>query len=219
MRPADPRFENLRARDAGAQGQFRPDPAALAKAADADRVVTGAGAQLNYLSQVSVQLGLPDPVQEYFGPIVGRWRDLHAQAEVWRRAAAAIEEVASEVTKPLGTLDAMWHGAVSDSFLEHMRQVGQAGTSASDAMAAMAEILDRLAETMHQLVTDTVDMLAGGADRVSMAMLLPAGGELRAGSYITELRGHGRRMLETVHELLEAFAQVIGSFDDQQPFA
>ena len=198
---------------------FRPDPAAMAKAADADRVVSGAGAQLNYLSHVSGSLGLPDPVQEYFGPIVGRWRDRHDQADVWRRAAAAVEELADGVTAPLGRLDAAWHGAVSDSFLDHMRQVGAAGTSAADAMATMAEVLDTTAEAMHQLVTDTVDLLAGGADRVSLAMVLPVGGPARAGDHIAELRGHGRRMLEAVHDLLEAFAQTCESLDGRQPFA
>jgi len=206
MRPADPTV-------------FRPDPAALAKAADADRVVSGAGGQLNYLSHVSMSLGLPDPVQEYFGPIVGRWRDLHDQAELWRRAANSVEELSEQVTAPLGGIDAVWHGRVSDSFLEHMRQVGQAGTSAADAMGSMAEVLDKTAEAMHQLVTDTVDLLAGGADRVSMAMLLPFGGEARAGAHVAELRHHGRRLMEAVHELLEAFATMLGSFDDTQPFA
>lgn len=205
MRPADP--------------VFRPDPAALARASDADRVVSGASGQLNYLSHISVSLGLPDPVQEYFGPIVGRWRDLHDQAEQWRRAAQSVEELAQEVTTPLGRLDAVWHGQVSGSFQEHMRQVGQASTSAADAMGTMAEVLDKTAEAMHQLVSDTVDLLAGGADRVSMAMLMPLGGETRAGLHIAELRGHGRRMLESVHELLEALAEMLAGFDDKQPFA
>jgi uncharacterized protein YukE len=204
VRPADPRF--------------RPDPAATAKAADADRVVSGAGAQLNYLSSVSVSLGLPDPVQEYFGPIVGRWRDLHDQAEAWRRAAHSVEELADGVTSPLARLDAVWQGAVSESFLAHMRQAGKAATSSSDAMAAMADVLDKTGQAMHQLVTDLVDLLAGGADRVSLALLLPSGEE-RAGNHIAELHAHGRRMLESVHELLEAFARMCRSLDERQPFA
>jgi uncharacterized protein YukE len=202
-----------------AEQVFRPDPAALARASDADRVVSGASGQLNYLSHVSVSLGLPDPVQEYFGPIVGRWRDLHEQAEQWRRAAATVEELAEQVTAPLGRLDAGWHGRVADSFQEHMRQVGQAGTSAADAMGTMAEVLDTTAEAMHQLVSDTVDLLSGGADRVSMAMLMPLGGENRASTHIAEVRQYGRRMLESVHELLEALAAVLAGFDDTQPFA
>jgi uncharacterized protein YukE len=192
-----------------------PSPA---KAADAG-VVSGASAQLDYLSAVSVSLGMPDPVQEYFGPLVGRWRDLYEEADRWRRAAQAVEELAEGITSPLGQLDAVWHGAVSDSFLDHMRQVSRAATSTSDTMAAMADILDKTAEAMHHLVTDTVDLLAGGADRISLAMLQPAGGEARAGNHIADLHAHGRRITDAAHDLLEAFAQVCHSLEERQPFA
>jgi uncharacterized protein YukE len=211
---AEPRFDAV-ARPGSA---FRPEPAAVAKAADADRVVSGAGAQLDYLSSVSVGLGLPDPVQEYFGPVVGRWRDLHAQAEAWRRAAHSIEELAGDLTAPLGQLDEVWQGAVSDSFLAHVRQIGKAATSSADAMAAMAGVLDRTGEAMHELVTDLVDVLSGGADRVSLALLLPSG-EARAANHIAELHAHGRRILESVHQLLEAFATLCHNLDERQPFA
>jgi uncharacterized protein YukE len=186
---------------------------------DVELVAAGAAPALGYLSTAARHLGLPDPVQEYFGPAVGRWRDLHEQAERWRRAAHAVEELGDRLTTPLGGLDAVWNGAVADSFLEHMRRVGAAGRSVSDAMATMAEVLDRTAEAVQELVTDLVDLLSGGADRVSAAMILPIDGEQLAGRQLTEVRAHSRRVFEAVRELLEAFVEMCDGVDAGQPFA
>ncbi|HET8640465.1 MAG TPA: WXG100 family type VII secretion target, partial [Pseudonocardiaceae bacterium] len=187
--------------------------------ADAERAVTGAGPALDYLSRTARHLGVPDPVQEYFGPVVGRWRDLHEQAQRWQRAANAVEELADRVTTPLGGLDAAWEGAVADSFLEHMRQVGAAGRGLSDAMTVMAEVLDRTADAVQRLVTDLVELLSGGADRVSAAMILPAGGEQLAGRQLAEVRGCGRRVFEAVRDVLDAFVELCDDLDAGEPFA
>lgn len=182
------------------------------------RIASG-GPALDYLSRAAHHLGLPDPVQEYFGPVVGRWEDLREQAQRWQRAADALDELGSRVTTPLGGLDSVWSGAVADSFLEHMRKVGAAGKSVSDAMTTMAEVLERTADAVQQLVTDLVDLLSGGADRVSTAMILPVDGEQLASRQLMEVRGHSRQVFEAVRETLEAFAEMCKNMDAEQPFA
>jgi uncharacterized protein YukE len=198
-----------------------PGPAGSAGSvgADVERIAAGAGPALEYLSRTARHLGIPDPVQEYFGPVVGRWHDLHEQARQWRRAAHAIEELGDRITSPLGNLDAVWEGTVADSFIEHMRQVGAAGKSVSDAMSAMAEILDRTADAVRQLVTDLIELLSGGADRVSFAMVLPVDGEQLARRQLVEVRGYGRRVFESVREILDAFAETCDGLEAGQPFA
>lgn len=186
---------------------------------DVDRVAAGAGPALDYLSRTARHLGVPDPVQEYFGPVVGRWHDLHEQAQLWRQAAHAVEELGERVITPLGALDAAWEGAVADSFVEHMRQIGAAGQSVADAMTTMAEVLDRTADAVRRLVTDMTELLSGGADRVSTAMVLPDDGERLAGRQLAEIRGYSRRMFEAVREVLEAFVETCDSAEAEQPFA
>jgi hypothetical protein len=91
---------------------------------------------LDYLSRAARILAVPDPVQEYFGPVVGRWHDLHAEAGRWRHAASQVEELGEKLTAPLGGLDAGWDGRVADTFVEHMRTIGAAGRSASGCSPA-----------------------------------------------------------------------------------
>ena len=186
---------------------------------DVQRLATGAGPALDYLSRTARHLGIPDPVQEYFGPVVGRWRDLREQARCWHRAAHAVEELGDRVSTPLGGLDAVWEGAVADSFVEHMKQVAAAGKSVSDAMTAMGEVLDRTAEAVEQLVTDLIELLSGGADRGSTAMISPAAGEQLASRQLTEVRGYSRRLFEAVRETLEAFVELCDGMEAGQPFA
>ncbi|MCA1655476.1 MAG: hypothetical protein LC635_03310, partial [Pseudonocardiaceae bacterium] len=50
-------------------------------------------AQLSYLSRLARHLDVADPVEEYFAPVVGRWSDLHAEADRWRLVGEGAEQV------------------------------------------------------------------------------------------------------------------------------
>ncbi|HEY8372860.1 MAG TPA: WXG100 family type VII secretion target [Pseudonocardiaceae bacterium] len=186
---------------------------------DGERVAGGALAHLEYLSFVARELGVPDPVEEYFGPVVGRWNDMHEQAAAWREAARGIEEIVDDLNRPLGGLDAVWEGADCDAFLEHMRQVGLAGGDLSDAMVVMADALDATADAIRQLVTDLVDVLADSAESVSEALMVPMLGEQRAREHLDEKAQSLREIFEAVREVLEAFAQLCDGIDAGGGFA
>ncbi|MFB9430985.1 WXG100 family type VII secretion target [Streptoalloteichus tenebrarius] len=174
---------------------------------------------LDYLSRLARDLGVPDPVEEYFGRVVGRWNDMREQAEAWRAASRVVERVRQDVDRPLGAVDAVWDGADADSFLDHMRQVVRAGADLGDAMAAMAEALEVTADAIHRLVRDMAGVLADGADALSQALTVPLHGEVRARAHLDEMRRPTRELFEAVREVLEAFVQLCDGIDAGRGFA
>src|SRR5437764_1780962 len=89
-----------------------------------------------YLSRVSGELGVANPVEDRFADIVGHWNDLHQAAEMWRRTADHLEHACQRVSGRLGGIDSSWQGADADAFLAHMHEVGLAGNDVVDAMRA-----------------------------------------------------------------------------------
>ncbi|AUS79201.1 hypothetical protein C1701_13465 [Actinoalloteichus sp. AHMU CJ021] len=171
---------------------------------DGDRLAGDAAGHLGFLSWISDQLGVPDPVHEYFGPVVGRWSDMHEQAEHWRAAARRVEELSEEVAGPLGGLDEAWTGDDADSFVEHVQEVTRAANAMADTMTAVADALDVTADAIRQLVRDMVEVLAGSADSVSEALTLPVAGEERARDHLATMREPLLELFEAVREVLRA---------------
>ncbi|MCP2165814.1 WXG100 family type VII secretion target [Goodfellowiella coeruleoviolacea] len=186
---------------------------------DSGDVARDVAGHLDYLTQLTRELGVSDPVEEYFAPVVGSWSDMHDEAERWRRAGQAAEAVTAQLTQPLGGLDAAWQGADADSFLEHMRQVGLAGQDMSDAMTAMADALDQTASGLSQLVRDLAQVLAEAAELLSEAVMLPLLGEERARQYLDEMNRPTKELFEAVRDVLEAFVRLCDGVQGEQLFA
>ncbi|AOS65771.1 WXG100 family type VII secretion target [Actinoalloteichus hymeniacidonis] len=186
---------------------------------DGEQIAGGASSHLEYLSWISRELGVPDPVQEFFGPVVGRWNDMHEQAERWRKTAELVDEVALDVSGPLGGMDDGWTGKDAESFRTHIDQFGSASTSLSETMVSLAEALDTTADGIRQLVMDMVEVLAHGAESVSEAMVLPLEGEQRAAGYLQEMRGPIVEMYELVREVLQGLVQACEGFEGDTVFA
>ncbi|GLZ30490.1 hypothetical protein Lesp02_26790 [Lentzea sp. NBRC 105346] len=164
--------------------------------------------QLDFLSRVSRRVGVADLVEEYFDPLVGDWADLRAEAERWRKAAHVTETVTKHVAGPLGSVDAAWQGRDAESFVEHMRTVGLAGTDMSDAMTAMAEALEETADTVRDIVRDMGRVLADAAESVSGAAALPLDGDHAVVKHVEELRTPVRELFESARDVLEAFLKL-----------
>lgn len=164
--------------------------------------------QLDYLSQVARYLGVPDPVEEYFSPVVGRWSDMHAEADRWRVVGNVVEQVTEAVNSPLGKLDAAWDGAAAESFVQYMQQIGLAGNDLSDAMVAMADVLDQTANAIREIVVDLAGIMAETAETASEAMVLPVQGDARVREYLDLMRRPTRELFEAVRQILEAFMQL-----------
>jgi uncharacterized protein YukE len=175
-------------------------------------------AQLDYLSRLARHLGTADPVEEYFAPVVGRWSDLHAEAERWRIVGEGAGQVTEALTTPLGKLDAAWDGAAADSFIAYMQQVGLAGNDLSDAMVAMADVLDTTANGIREIVVQLAGVLAETAETASEAMAAPVQGDDRTREYLDLMRRPTKELFEAVRQILEAFVRLCEGVDGEQAF-
>jgi len=192
--------------------------AEAAVAPDGKDVESKVAAQLGYLSKLAKHLGVADPVEEYFAPVVGRWSDMHAEADRWRLVGEGAEQVTDALAKPLGKLDAAWDGAAADSFIAYMQQVGLAGNDLSDAMVAMADALDKTADGIREIVVQLAGVLADTADTASEAMVLPVQGDDRAREYLDLMRRPTKELFEAVRQILEAFVQLCEGTDGADAF-
>jgi uncharacterized protein YukE len=161
--------------------------------------------QLDYLSKLAKHLGVADPVEEYFAPVVGRWSDLHAEADRWRLVGEGAEQVTEALSKPLGKLDAAWDGAAAESFIAYMQQFGLAGHDLSDAMIAMADVLDKTANGIREIVVQLAGVMSETAETASEAMALPVQGDDRTREYLDLMRRPTKELFEAVRQILEAF--------------
>ncbi|MFC0544531.1 WXG100 family type VII secretion target [Kutzneria chonburiensis] len=165
-------------------------------------------AHLDYLSQISRQLGVTDPVEEYYAPLVGKWSALRDEADRWRKAAKAATEVTDTLTKSLGGLDASWQGKDADSFMAYMQGYGLSGHDLADAMNAMADALQQTADGVEHLVDQLGDTLAESADTVSEALSVPVHGEKRATEHLDDQHEPTKQLFESVRDVLEAFTKL-----------
>jgi uncharacterized protein YukE len=175
---------------------------------DGHQLTQPVNGHLDYVSQLSRQLGVNDPVESYLTPVVGRWSDLHAEAGRWRTAATTATQVTTTLSAPLGGLDAAWQGPAADSFLEYMQDVGLAGNDLADAMTAMADALDKTADGLRQIVTEMLGVLSDTAEQASDAMSVPVGGEDRARQFLSEVDQPTSQLYDSVRDVLTAFVKM-----------
>ena len=175
-------------------------------------------AQLDYLSKLAKHLGIGDPVEEYFAPVVGRWSDLHAEAERWRVVGEGTEQVTEALAKPLGGLDAAWDGAAAESFIGYMQKVGLAGNDLADAMVAMADVLDKTADGIREIVMQLATIMSETAETASEAMALPVQGDDRTREYLDLMRKPSKELFEAVRQVLEGFVQLCEGVDGSAAF-
>jgi uncharacterized protein YukE len=174
--------------------------------------------QLAYLSRLARHLGVNDPVEEYFAPVVGRWSDMHDEAERWRLVGQGVEEVTGALNKPLGQLDAAWDGEAATSFIDYMQNVGLAGNDLADAMGAMADVLDQTANGLREIVVQLASVLAETANTASESMTLPVQGDARTREYLDLMRRPSKELFDAVRQILEAFAQLCDGVDGEDAF-
>lgn len=91
--------------------------AEIAVAPDGKDIESQIASQLTYLSRLARHLGINDQVEEYFAQVVGRWSDMHDEAERWRIVGEGVEQVTQALNRPLGQLDAAWEGEAAESFI------------------------------------------------------------------------------------------------------
>lgn len=175
-------------------------------------------AQLGYLSKLARHLGINDPVEEYFAPVIGRWSDMHEEAEHWRAVSDGVEQVTDALNKPLGQLDAAWDGEAANSFIAYMQRVGLAGNDLSDAMAAMAEVLDQTANGIREIVVQLATVMAETAETASEAMVMPVQGDTRTREYLDMMRRPSKELFEAVRQILEAFVSLCEGAEDDDTF-
>ncbi|MEV4149044.1 WXG100 family type VII secretion target [Amycolatopsis sp. NPDC049691] len=187
---------------------------AFAPDAEGDEIAATAEPYLAYLTDVSRELGLIDPVGTYFRPLIGRWGDLGAEAGRLRTAAAAAAEVSTRLDDRLGRLDAGWAGRDADAFVAYMREIGAAGGDLQEAFTVLAGALDELVTTLRHVVVDLAEVLVDAADLISETMMLPSGGTKRARAQLRETQDSAKALYETARDVLEAFDRLCDGVDD-----
>jgi uncharacterized protein YukE len=195
-----------------------PAPAApvvaFAPDAEGDEIAATAEPYLAYLTDVAHQLGVIDPVETYFRPLIGRWGELGAEAGRLRQAASAAAEVSTRLDDGLGRLDGGWEGRDADAFVAYMREIGAAGGDLQEALTVLAGALDELVTTLRHVVVDLAEVLVDAADLVSETMTLPSGGAKRARVQLRETQDSAKALYETARDVLEAFDRLCDGVDD-----
>jgi uncharacterized protein YukE len=197
-----------------APGEPAPNPGG----ADGQEVANRIGGHLDYLSRLAHDLGVPDPVEEYFAPVVGRWSDMEAEADRWRTVGDAAAEVTDTLNQPLGKLDAAWDGEAATSFIDYMQKVGLAGQDLSDAMLALADVLDITAEGIREIVQQMGGVLIETAESASQAMVMPVQGDERTRQFLDVMRRPTKELFEAVRQVLESFVQMCDGIDGSAAF-
>ncbi|MFL6121131.1 WXG100 family type VII secretion target [Actinophytocola sp.] len=190
----------------------------VTQAPDGKDLESQIASQLGYLSRLARQLGVADPVEEYFSPVVGRWSDMHAEADRWRVVGESVEQVTEALNTPLGKLDAAWEGEAAQSFIAYMQQVGLAGNDLADAMSAMADVLDQTADGIREIVVELAGVMVDTAQTASEAMALPVQGDARAREYLGLVQGPTKELFEAVRQILEAFVQLCEGAEGDDAF-
>lgn len=193
--------------------------AEIAVAPDGKDIESQIASQLTYLSRLARHLGINDPVEEYFAPVVGRWSDMHDEAERWRIVGQGVEQVTQALNRPLGQLDAAWEGEAAESFIAYMQNMGLAGNDLSDAMIAMADVLDQTANGIREIVVQLATVMSETAETASEAMTLPVQGDARTREYLDMMRRPTKELFEAVRQILEAFVQLCEGADSDDAFA
>ncbi|WP_206787635.1 WXG100 family type VII secretion target [Amycolatopsis sp. MtRt-6] len=177
-------------------------------------ITAAAEPYLAYLTDLSGQLGVIDPVETYFRPLLGRWADLGAEADRLRQAASVAAEVSARLDDQLGRLDAGWAGRDADSFVTYIRAIGAAGGDLREALETLAGALDEMVTTLRNVVVDLVEVLVDAAELTSETMLLPSGGAKRARTQLQETQDSAKALHETARDVMEAFDRLCNGVDD-----
>jgi uncharacterized protein YukE len=189
-------------------------PAAPVPVPGGGDITAAAEPYLTYLTDLAGQLGVLDPVETYFRPLLGRWADLGAEAEGLRRAASVAAGVSAHLDDQLGRLDAGWEGRDADSFVAYIREIGAAGGDLREALDTLAGALDELVTTLRHVVVDLVEVLVDAAELTSETMLLPSGGTKRARAQLQETQDSAKALYETARDVMEAFNRLCNGVDD-----
>ncbi|QKV76464.1 WXG100 family type VII secretion target [Amycolatopsis sp. Hca4] len=189
-------------------------PAAAVPVPAGEDITAAAEPYLAYLSDLAHELGVLDPVETYFRPLVGRWADLGAEADRLRAAASVAGEVSARLDDQLGRLDAGWEGRDADSFVTYIREIGAAGGDLREALETLAGALDEMVTTLRHVVVDLVEVLVDAAELTSETMLLPSGGAKRARAQLQETQDSAKALHETARDVMEAFDRLCNGVDD-----
>jgi len=213
-----PAVEEKPAAPATLPAQPSPSGQPATGGADGTEIAGQHSSNFDYLSRLARDLGVPDPVEEYFAPVVGRWSDMEAEADRWRQVGDGTVLVTDTLNKPLGQLDAAWDGEAATSFIDYMQKIGLAGQDLSDAMLALADVLDTTAEGIREIVQQMGGVLAETAQTASQAMVLPVQGDERTRTYLDVMRRPTKELFEAVRQVLEAFVQMCEGIDGSSAF-
>ncbi|HET6288474.1 MAG TPA: endo-1,4-beta-glucanase [Amycolatopsis sp.] len=194
-----------------AQSAFSP---LNAPGSGGEELVEAAEPHLAFVSELSGQLGLIDPVEAYLTPLAGRWEDLKDEANRLRKAAKAAGTVSKGLAEDLGRLDAGWAGKDADAFVTYIVDINAAGSDVEVALTTLAGSLDELVLSIRRILTDLVEILVDTAELTSETAMLPVGGVRRARTQLEEAQESAKALYEAARDVLEGFVRFCDGVDD-----
>ncbi|MEV6907945.1 WXG100 family type VII secretion target [Amycolatopsis sp. NPDC051071] len=179
-----------------------------------DDLVEAAAPHLAFLTELSGQLGLIDPVETYLAPLAGRWEDLKDEADRLRKAAKTTGTVSAELLEDLGRLDAGWSGKDADAFVAYIGDINVASSDVEEALNTLAGSLDELVLSIRRILTDLVEVLVDTAELTSETAMLPVGGVRRARAQLEETQESAKALFEAARDVIEGFVRLCDGVDD-----
>ncbi|WIX79977.1 WXG100 family type VII secretion target [Amycolatopsis carbonis] len=163
---------------------------------------------LTFVSELAGELGVTDPVETYYRPLVGRWTELDEEAQRLRTAAKTAGGVSADLADELGRLDASWSGEDADAFVTYLGEIRSASEGVEDALDELAGALEELAGSLRKIVGDATDVLVDSADLLSESAMLPVGGVSRSRTQLRETEQSVKSLYDAAEDVLQHFAQL-----------
>ncbi|MEV0065276.1 MULTISPECIES: WXG100 family type VII secretion target [unclassified Amycolatopsis] len=168
---------------------------------------------LTFVSELAGELGVTDPVETYYRPLVGRWAELDEEAQRLRTAAKTAGGVSADLADELGRLDASWSGEDADAFVTYLGEIRSASEGVEDALDELAGALEELAGSLRKIVGDAADVLVDSADLLSESAMLPVGGVSRSRTQLRETGQSVKSLYDAAEDVLQHFAQLCNGVD------
>ncbi|MEV4596546.1 WXG100 family type VII secretion target [Amycolatopsis sp. NPDC049253] len=168
---------------------------------------------LTFVSELAGELGVTDPVETYYRPLVGRWTELDEEAQRLRAAAKTAGGVSADLADELGRLDASWSGEDADAFVTYLGEIRSASEGVEDALDELAGALEELSGSLRKIVGDATDVLVDSADLLSESAMLPVGGVSRSRTQLRETEQSVKSLYDAAEDVLQHFAQLCNGVD------
>lgn len=188
--------------------------------ASLEEAIDETGGTLNAIDDVVRAVTGWSPVEEIVEPLSGRWPSLQQKAEVLRIGGEASEQIATNLTSSLSTLDPHWNGGAAQAFTGHITGVARALEYEGPLNRVVAEVYDLVATKIEEAAGFMVDVLGVAANKVRNALAtgwIPGYGWYKAYDAVRtawEIFNEAKQLVEDIREAIDQVKAVVEAAQD-----